>query len=104
MKYRIAITANAKADIREAARWLLQQTSPAIAERWLVGPYRAIDSLNSHPRRCPLAAESDKFPVEIRELLHGKTKSAKHRILFRVDEDIMSILYVRHTARDELEP
>jgi Txe/YoeB family toxin of Txe-Axe toxin-antitoxin module len=67
---------------------------------------KKIDTLRRHPTRCPLAAENDKFPEEIRELLYGRSgkRIHKHRILFTVREDTVHILYVRHTARDELEP
>jgi plasmid stabilization system protein ParE len=68
MKYRIELAATAKADIRQQAQWLRDQASPAAAERWLAGLYKAIDTLQTRPQRCPVAAENDKFPEEIREL------------------------------------
>jgi hypothetical protein len=39
-------------------------------------------------------------------LLHGKggKRKHKHRIIFTVREDTAYVLYVRHTARGELEP
>ena len=44
------------------------------------------------------------FPAEIRELLYGGRgkRKHKHRIIFTVSEDTVYVLYVRHTARDEL--
>jgi plasmid stabilization system protein ParE len=104
MNYSVIVTTSAKSDIRETARWLSEQASPAVAERWLAGLRKSINTLARQPRRCPLAAESGKFPVEVRELLHGRIKTGKYRILFRIDGDTISILYVRHTARNELEP
>lgn len=104
MKYRVEIAASAKANIREAANWLYEQASPAVATRWLAGLYGAMSTLEKQPERCPVAAESHKFPVEIRELLYGRAKNAKHRIIFTIRNDVVNILYVRHTARDELEP
>lgn len=104
MKYRIEIAASAKADIREAARWLAEQAAPAVATRWLAGLYKAMSTLETLPGRCPTAAESHKFPVEIRELSYGRSKSGKHRIIFTIGTDVVHILYVRHAARDELEP
>lgn len=104
MRYRVEIAASAKADIREAARWLTEQASPAVATRWLAGLYKAMSTLERQPGRCPVAAESHKFPVELRELLYGRSKTGKHRIIFTIGTDVVHILYVRHTARDELEP
>ena len=103
MRYRVEVAETAKADIREQARWLRDRASPARADRWLVGLYKAIDSLGSRPGRCQVAAESEKFPEEIRELLYGRGRQ-KHRILFSIGEEAVYVLYVRHSARDELEP
>jgi hypothetical protein len=60
----------------------------------------------ARPMRCPVAAENDKFPEEIHELLYGKRgkRKHKHRIIFTVREETVYVLYIRHTARDELEP
>lgn len=104
MKYQVTLTNTAKADLRVAARWLSEQASPSMADKWLVGLYKAMNTLEKPPRRCPVAAESHKFPVEIRELLYGRKKTGKHRILFQIDADTVSILYVRHSSQDELEP
>jgi plasmid stabilization system protein ParE len=103
MKYRIELAAHAKTDIRQQAQWLREQASPAKANEWLAGLYKAIDTLQSRPQRCSVAAESDKFPEEIRELLYGKRKH-KHRIIFTIRDHVVYVLYVRHSARDELEP
>ncbi len=106
MKYRIELAATAKAEIRSQAQWLRDNMSPAFADKWLDGLYKAIDTLQNRPLHCPVAAESYKFPEEIRELLyghHGK-RTHKHRIIFTVRDDAVYVLYVRHTARDELEP
>lgn len=105
MKYRIELAATAKADIYGQARWLRDELSPAAAEKWLSGLYKAIDTLQSRPSRCPVAAEDEKFAEEIRELLYGRhgKRRHKHRIIFTIRRDSVYILYVRHTARDELE-
>jgi plasmid stabilization system protein ParE len=106
MKYQIELAATAKADIRRQAHWLLEQVAPAAAEKWLDGLYKAIDTLQTRPLHRPVAAESDRFPEEIRELHYGKSgkRQHKHRIIFPVRNETVHVLYVRHTARDELEP
>jgi plasmid stabilization system protein ParE len=103
MKYRVELAATAKADIRQQAQWLREQASPLKSERWLAGLEKALDTLQARPQRCPVAAESDRFPEEIRELLLGKRKH-KHRIIFAIRNDAVYVLYVRHAARDALEP
>ena len=49
---------------------------PPPLTKWLDGLYKAIDTLQTRPLRCPFAAESDKLPEEIHELLHGKREQA----------------------------
>ena len=44
------------------------------------------------------------IPEEIRELLHGRHKQHKHRIIFTIRDSAVHVRYVRHSARDELEP
>ncbi len=106
MTYRIIIEPAAEREIRAAVRWKTENASPHVAARWYNGLIRRIDVLRRQPLRCPLAAENDRFPEEIRELLYGRSgkRIHKHRILFTVRGETVHILYVRHTARDELEP
>ena len=106
MTYRIIIEPTAEREIRSAVRWKTENASLNDAARWYNGLIKKIDTLRHHPSRCPLAEESDKFPEEIHELLYGSggKRIHKHRILFTVRGDAVHILYVRHTARDELEP
>ncbi len=104
MTYRIIIEPTAERGIRAAVRWKTEHASPAVAVKWFNSLIKQIDTLKFHPTRCPLAMENDNFPEEIRELLHGRQKHHKHRIIFTIRDDIVHILYVRHSARDELEP
>jgi plasmid stabilization system protein ParE len=93
MKYRIELAATAKADIRGQAQWLREQVSVAAADKWLAGLYKAIDTLQTRPLRCPVAAENDKFPEEIRELLYGRQKRHKHRINFALPLRTLFLLW-----------
>jgi plasmid stabilization system protein ParE len=106
MTYRIIIEPTAGREIRSAVRWRAQNSSREVAARWYNGFIKKIDNLRSRPHRCPLAAENDRFPEEIRELIYGRggKRVHKYRIIFTIREDTVHILYVRHTARDEIEP
>jgi plasmid stabilization system protein ParE len=99
MKYRVELAAAAKADIREAARWVRDRASPATADKWLAGLLKTINSLETRPLRCPVAAESHKFPTEIHELLHGKRKQDRYRIIFQVIERPVYVLYFKNDPR-----
>jgi plasmid stabilization system protein ParE len=106
MTYRLIIEPTAEREIRSAVRWKTENASPTVAARWYNGLIQKIETLRRHPNRCPLAAENDKFDEEIREVLYGRggKRIHRHRIIFTIREDTVHVLYVRHTARDELEP
>ena len=104
MKYRTELTGTAKADIRETMLWLRDNRSPGAADRWLAGLSRAIQTLERLPGRCPLIRESNRFPQEVRELLYGRKKASKYRIIYTIIESTVYVLYVRHHARDDLQP
>ena len=103
MTYRLRITARAVVDADEAYAWITEHLSPAQAERWYQGLFQQMETLTQHPTRCPRAAESHKFPEELRELLYGKRKN-KYRIIFTIRDNDVVVLYVHHAARKELEP
>ena len=96
MTYRIELAATAKADIRSQAQWLRENVSPAAADKWLTGSYKAIDSLQTRPLRCTLAAESDRLPEPIHELLYGRRgkRIHKHRIIFAVGLDRDPVVFL----------
>ena len=104
MTYHVVIEPTAERGIREAVRWITRQSSShAVATRWFHGLVRKFDTLKSSPKRCPIAAENDKFPEEIRELLYGK-RNNKYRIIFTIRGNAVHVLHVHHGARDEPEP
>ncbi len=87
----------------ESAYEYIEQDSPESAHRWAAGLMEAIDSLKTLPLRCSLAPENDFFPQEIRQLLYGKGRHV-HRILFTIRGDVISVLHIRHGARQVLKP
>jgi hypothetical protein len=103
MTYRIVIEPTAGRGIREAVRWKTANASLTLVARWYNGLLKKVDTLKTHPSRCPLAAENDRFPEDIRELIYGKKRNA-YRIIFTIRADTVHVLYVHHTARDELKP
>ena len=104
MTYRIIIAPTARHDIHGSFRWLTEERSANVAVKWFNGLMKTINSLETSPGRWPLTAENDKFPVDVRELLHGRSKRGKYRILYTIDGDEVHVLYVRHSAQDEIEP
>jgi plasmid stabilization system protein ParE len=103
MTYQVIVEPSADQGIREAIRWITRNHSPQAAARWFNGLEKKVATLSRLPFRCPVAVETDKFPEEIREFIHGPRKK-KYRILFTVRGNFVHVLYVRHAAQDELEP
>jgi plasmid stabilization system protein ParE len=62
-----------------------------------------LDTLETHPERASVAAESEDLGLEIRELLYGNRQGI-YRILFRVEKHCVHILRVWHAARDQVSP
>jgi plasmid stabilization system protein ParE len=101
MTYRVVLTDRAARDLDEAYQWYAER-APEAAVRWYNGFLDALDSLAGNPERCPLAAESRKLSVEIRQLLYGRQRS--YRALFLIREQTVVVLHIRHTARREATP
>ena len=102
MAHSVHITARALREIDETLEWLTQRSHSAAA-RWHGRLLEAVRSLEDNPARCGLAPESEWFPGEIRQLLHGKRRGV-YRILFEIRGDDVYILRVRHGAQALLEP
>jgi plasmid stabilization system protein ParE len=101
MTYRIAITARAQQDRERAFNWYRENYSDTFACRWFNGITQAMYSLARQPERCPRARESHRFQFELYELHYGSKKN-QHRILFRIHDDIVVVLHIRHSAQRDL--
>lgn len=99
-KYKVITQPEAEQNIKQAYYWV-SNYSPRQARNWLEGIYKAILSLEQMPLRCSLAFENSFVEEEIRQLLYGKGKNT-YRILFRVAEQNVYILHVRHSAQPPL--
>ncbi len=105
MAYRVRVSPSALADAESAYRWLKEQASEKQATQWYNGLADAINSLETLPLRCPLAPESERLEIAIRQLLYGK-RSAAYRILFSIArenaEDVVRVYRIWHGARDQI--
>ncbi|MBU4272327.1 MAG: type II toxin-antitoxin system RelE/ParE family toxin [Planctomycetes bacterium] len=101
MTYQVLLTDRAAGDLDEAYQWCAER-APEAAVGWYNGFLDALGSLGHNPERCPVAAETRKLSVEIRQLLYGRLRS--YRALFLVREQTVVVLHIRHTARREANP
>src|SRR5438309_8065593 len=57
MAYRVDIARSAEADLEDLYLWVVER-APQQGTTWFNGLERAVLSLDQHPERCPVAAES----------------------------------------------
>jgi plasmid stabilization system protein ParE len=101
--YRIVTQPGARADARDAFRFILEQ-SPAAAARWFAGLEKVIAKIAEGPELYPVAVEeSEQLGVTIRQALYGRRRGV-YRILFAVEGETISVLFIRHSARGPIEP
>lgn len=98
MKYQVRLTEKAEGDIDSVLQWFRDQSAEGAGAKWVARLLAAMDTLESSPERCGLAAESADIGVEVRELLVGKHRT-KYRVLFQIRERTVHVLRVRHGAR-----
>jgi plasmid stabilization system protein ParE len=102
MTFLVHIASNAKEDQREAIRWYAENYSENFAKRWSDGIECALESLAENPHRCGLVHENRFLSVDCRQLLYGKSKKSKHRIVFTIEEKTVYVLRIRHSAQKDL--
>lgn len=103
MKYQVSLSRKVERQVDGITRWYADQDAD-VAERWYNGLLKTINRLRRNPHSHALAHESDDFPFEIRELLYGSGRRKTHRIVFRIENDLVKVLAVRHIARADLTP
>jgi plasmid stabilization system protein ParE len=101
VKFQVRITARAEQDVESVLHWFRDQSASAAARDWLDELLARIDTLETRPERCSLAAESEELEIDLRELLFGR-RHGIYRILFVVDGRTVNILHIRHGARDSV--
>jgi plasmid stabilization system protein ParE len=101
MAFRVVLTDTAEADVESVLKWFREQRATEAGTRWFAQLMARVDTLEQHPERCSLAAESNGLGVEVRELLLGR-KRYRYRIVFAIRGQTVTILRVWHSSRDAL--
>ena len=102
MKYQVVVSHRADAEIRAAATWWSKHRSDEQAKRWLTEIERAVESLSRNPERGTFAPENAIVSRELREVYTGLSNRKTHRIVFKIHQNVVLVLSVRHTAQDWL--
>jgi plasmid stabilization system protein ParE len=98
--YTVNVTDEVVADIRHAFFYIYER-SPQNASTWIRNLYKAIDTLESMPERCPIIREHEAFDEELRNLIFQS-----HRIIFTINDEnsTVQVHAFRHAAQDDMRP
>lgn len=97
MAYRVEFSPEALAQALEARDWIAE-SSPERAAKWLDDLFGTIEALKTFPLRGPIATDSDAYGEGVRLLLFGKRR-ATYRVLYSVQDDLIVIAAILHSAR-----
>ena len=95
--YEVFMTVTADAEMAAAYR-TARRHAPMAARLWLQRLLAAVDTLDTMPQRCSIAAESTALGYEVRELLFGKRRG-KFRILFTINGNIVTVRHIIRASR-----
>ncbi|MGS2722445.1 type II toxin-antitoxin system RelE/ParE family toxin [Porticoccus sp. GXU_MW_L64] len=93
-KYRVEIKPTAENDIIIRYRQIAVD-SPQNAHNWYFHIIEAIEKLDILAERCPIAPEDADIQLGIRHLIIGK-----YRALYRIVNDTVEVLHVRHSSME----
>jgi toxin ParE1/3/4 len=96
---RLVISDRAEADIEAAYEWLWLRDRRA-AEAWMESLQSALSTLTTNPQQYGFAPETGSYPLQLRQLLHGPSRS--HRVLFCVRENSVTVVAVRDASQAPL--
>lgn len=103
MAYLVELSTRAEQDLNHVALRISAGESAA-ATRWFDGLDKAISTLESFPRRCPMIPESNRTRGGLRHLVYGSKRDA-YRVIYEINETdkLIGVITIRHSAMDEPE-
>lgn len=102
--YEVVLTHEAEKQILDIAVWWSENRDPGQAQRWLAGFEIAINNLAYTADRYPLAREAERFEYPLYNLLYGLGRRSTHRAVYRIRDNRVEVLAVRHLAQQDLVP
>jgi plasmid stabilization system protein ParE len=100
----VVFSSQADADIESIGRWWAANRSAEQAQRWVKGILDTIENFGVNAERHPLAPESERLPVETRQLTFGLGRRPTHRVLYTIRPEGVYIVRVRHVSQDAVGP
>lgn len=105
MAFTVEFTKRSEAQLSTAFNFVADQSSPAIAAKWLARLKKAIFGLENFPLRYAVAREAKKLGFPYRRMLFGRKRGA-FLIYYKVtssgeDEGKVTITHIRRALRDK---
>ncbi|MGD9720399.1 MAG: type II toxin-antitoxin system RelE/ParE family toxin [Pirellulales bacterium] len=100
-KFRVTQFEEAERNIDAIYQWIAER-SPEGAIRWFGALMRKLGELADDAERFPLAPESQLFDTAIRDASFSTRGGHRYRILFTIDGDDVSVLFVRAPGQDRV--
>lgn len=95
--HKVIIHRHAVADLEKYYRYVRQRGGNQ-ASAWYQRFVDQLRSLERKPQRCPIARESKRVSLEVRELHFGRRPNV-FRVLFTIDDDTVRILRIVRAQR-----
>ena len=99
MTHPVIVTQKVKDDLRHYYA-VAAGHAPETAARWFNRFEKALQTLSTHPTRCPLAPENDLVDQPVYQFFYGK-RSARYRALFTIEGDRVFVLHIRRGTMDK---
>jgi len=98
MTRKVRLTDEAIRQIETISDYIAKE-SPLNAKRWLSQLQKRVDSLGNSAEGHAILYSADVAGKEVRQTFHGT-----YRILYRIEDDVVHVVTVRHGARESLGP
>ena len=103
MNYSLHILPRAENDFLQMFAFI-EERSPAGAEAWRHAFEAGLKRLRENPFIHGLAPEDVHFDFELRQLLFKTTHGRTYRVVYRVDDNVVTIYRVRGPGQAPLKP
>ncbi len=103
MSLPVKLSRRAALDIARTFNWLTDNRSLAAAMNWRNKVEAALRKLAILAVSCPEAPEAEWLGSDLRQFLHGRRPNV-YRILFRIRNETIEILRIRHARQELLGP
>jgi plasmid stabilization system protein ParE len=96
----VVVSPLAEGDLNEAYDWAAKKAPLiSVVEEWYARFLAYLQTLGTSPDMYPLASESRRSKVLLRETYFGQRGASRYRIILRVDKDRVVIMRIRKGSR-----